>query len=100
MLWFQNLLEDLWIDISETAPLYCDNTAALHIVNNSVFHERTKHMERACHIVRERVKLGQIKTLHVRSANQLADVLTKPLYPTPFRHLLGKMDIINIYATS
>lgn len=99
MLWFRNLLEDLWIDISEAAPLYCDNTAALHIANNSVFHER-KHMERACHIVQERVKLGQNKILHVRSANQLADILTKPLYPTPFRHLLGKMDIINIYVPS
>ncbi|KAL0846098.1 hypothetical protein Bca101_019344 [Brassica carinata] len=100
MLWFRNLLEDFWLDISEAAPLYCDNTAALHIANNSVFHERTKHMERACHIVRERVQMGQIKTLHVRSSNQLADLMTKPLYPNPFRHLLVKMGIDNIYAPS
>ena len=100
MLWFRMMMEDLWIDVREAAPLYCDNTAAIHIANNSVFHERTKHMERDCHIVRERVKMGMIKTLHVRSEHQLADILTKPLFPSPFRHLLSKMEFINIYAPS
>lgn len=99
MIWFRNLFEDLWIGSTGPAPLYCDNTAAIHIANNSVFHERTKHVERDCHIVRERVKSGMIKTLHVRSENQLADLLTKPLYPGPFRHLLSKMEFINICAS-
>lgn len=100
VIWFRNLLEDLWIDHSGPTPLYCDNTAAIHIANNAVFHERTKHVERDCHIVRERVVSGMIKTLHVRSENQLADILTKPLYPNPFRHILSKMEFINIYAPS
>ena len=97
---FRFLLEDLWVDVSDATPLYCDNTAAIHIANNSVFHERTKHIERDCHIVREKVKKGFMKTLHVRSGNQLADIFTKPLYPNPFRHILGKMEFINIYAPS
>ena len=41
VIWFRNLLEDLWIDHSGPTPLYCDNTAAIHIANNAVFHERS-----------------------------------------------------------
>lgn len=97
---FRNLLEDLWIVSTGPAPLYCNRNDAIHIANNSVFHERTKHVERDCHIIRERVKSGMIKTLHVRSENQQAGILTKPLYPDPFGHLLNKMEFINIYAPS
>lgn len=61
IMWFRNLLQDLWIEIKDSAPLYCDYTAAILIANNFVFHKRTKHVELDCHIVRERVKLGMIK---------------------------------------
>jgi len=100
IMWLRYLLEDLWIDVSEASVLYCDNTAALHIAKNLVFHERTKHIERDCHHIREKIILGLIRTLHVRTENQLAVILTKALFPGQFKRLLSKMDIINIYAPS
>lgn len=36
------LLEDLWVDVSDATPLYCDNTAAIHIANNYVFSQEDK----------------------------------------------------------
>ncbi|KHN14487.1 Copia protein, partial [Glycine soja] len=46
------LLEELKIKFQNPVVLYCDNKFALHIVVNHVFHERTKHIEIDCHIVR------------------------------------------------
>jgi len=51
--WLTYLLNDLKICCSKPATLYCENQSALYIVSNPVFHERTKHLEIDCHLVRE-----------------------------------------------
>lgn len=94
------LLTELRVPQHNSVPLFCDSTAAIHIANNAVFHERTKHVERDCHTIRERVDSGLIKTLHVRTHNQLADVLTKPLFPGLFKALIGKMSLLSIFGSS
>lgn len=100
LLWISYLLCDLKVSLEDTIVLYCDNEAALHIAKNSVYHERTKHIERDCHVVRERVASGFLKTLHVTTQHQLADMLTKPLTALQFHHLMSKMGIHHLYSPS
>ncbi|XP_022032267.1 uncharacterized mitochondrial protein AtMg00810-like [Helianthus annuus] len=45
IIWISNLLRELQIDSKLPVQLYCDNTAAISIAANPVFHERTKHFE-------------------------------------------------------
>lgn len=59
--------------------LNCNNKVAEHIVANPVFHEWTKHLDINCHIVRNQVQKCFVKTKHVTSREQFADLLTKPL---------------------
>ena len=100
ILWLLSLLHDLKIARHGPTILYYDNQAALHITANLIYHERTKHIEIDCHIIREKIQARILKTLHVTSQNQLADILTKALHPSQFHGLLGKMGIHDLYSPS
>lgn len=97
---FQKLLKDFRVDVMAVAKLVCDNKSAIYIATNPVFHERTKHVELDCHIVRNQLKAGTLKAIHVTSENQLADILTKPLHPGPFNSLLGRLSVSSLYLPS
>jgi hypothetical protein len=96
--WLSYLLHDLHASYLTLALLFCDNNSARYIAQNNVFHERTKHIEIDCHVVREKLMAGIIKLLPIESEHQIADILTKPLEPLPFHHHLPKLGIVDIYS--
>lgn len=93
LVWIQGVLEDLQVAIHLPVPLYCDNTSAEHLAKNPMFHDKTKHLKRDMHYVRELVDTGFIQTEHVSSLNQLADVLTKPLPSSQHKVLSAKLGL-------
>ncbi|XP_019085897.1 PREDICTED: uncharacterized protein LOC109126631 [Camelina sativa] len=98
--WLVNLLGELHAPQTKAVAFFCDSIAAIHIANNVVFHERTKHLQIDCHKVRECVTNGLVKTLHVTTDKQLADVFTKAVQAGQFHALIGKMGLISIYMPS
>ncbi|KAL0320491.1 UNVERIFIED_CONTAM: hypothetical protein Sradi_5310600 [Sesamum radiatum] len=96
--WIVYLLPDFGVQIPTPIPFLCDNQAALHIVANPVFHERTKYLEIDCHLIRDKFREGLITPSHVSSRNQLADIFTKSLPGPLFHSLLSKLALVNIDA--
>ncbi|XP_073138274.1 secreted RxLR effector protein 161-like [Henckelia pumila] len=63
IVWIVGILKDMGVKIKTPVILHCDNKAVMQIVN-PLFHERTKHIEIDCHLVREKILEKLIKTIY------------------------------------
>ena len=98
IMWLHQLLAEVDIKTSVPAKLWCDNQVSLHIASNLVFHERTKHIEIDYHFVREKIQLGLISTVYMKTGEQLSDIFTKAQSGDRVSYLCNKLGMINIYA--
>ena len=98
MVWLRSFLEYLGISSPFPMPMHCDNQAAIFIVGNSTFHERTKHIEIDCHYIQDKVMSEVISTPHVTSSHQLANVFTKSLAGISYDTTCTKLSMFDLYA--
>ncbi|CAN1181640.1 Retrovirus-related Pol polyprotein from transposon TNT 1-94 [Linum perenne] len=96
--WLKQLLNDMFVTHDAPIEVYCDNKSSIHMAENPVFHERTKHIEIDCHVIRERVKNGLISLKYVCTDRNLADVFTKGLSAHRFHWILFKLGVYDIYS--
>ncbi|KAL0298886.1 UNVERIFIED_CONTAM: Retrovirus-related Pol polyprotein from transposon RE2 [Sesamum radiatum] len=89
------ILADFGISVASPIPLYCDNKAALHIMANPVFHERTKHIEIDYHVVRNAFKNGFVLPSRIKGSDQLADTFTKSLPLKTFSSMVSKLGLVS-----
>jgi hypothetical protein len=94
--WLKALLKDLGFEQDHPITMHCDNQAAIHIASNSVFHERTKHIEMDCHKVREKIEDGTQLPCYTRSEDQLADIFTKAASLKVCDHIYNKLGLVDL----
>ncbi|KAK2988057.1 hypothetical protein RJ640_001998 [Escallonia rubra] len=97
-LWLRLLLQDLGCVSKQPIKLYCNNKAACDIAHNPVQHDRTKHVEIDRFFIKEKLDEKIVELPHIRSEDQLADILTKAVSSRVFSKFLSKLGIWDIYA--
>ena len=78
IIYIRHLLERSGISQPVTV-LFDDNQAAIDMSKSPVHRQRSKHIRRRFHFVRECCRDGTVKLIHVRSEWNVADAFTKPL---------------------
>ena len=77
--------------------MVCDSKSAIYLVYNSTFHERRKHIELDCHVIREKLQLKLIYFLSISTTTQMGDIFTKPLYYQALSPTLVKLGLFSIH---
>jgi len=81
VVWIKKFISELGIVPSIVDPigLYCDNNGAIAQAKEPRSHQRSKHILRRYHLIREIIDRGDVKICRVPTLDNIADPLTKPL---------------------
>ena len=79
--WLRQLFDSMHLHITGPLTIYADNQGCMALAINPVYHARTKHIAIKYHFTRELVAAGTIKLEYIPTADNIADLFTKPLTP-------------------
>ncbi|GJU77183.1 putative RNA-directed DNA polymerase [Tanacetum coccineum] len=91
IMWLHNLLQEL-----NVRPAIHTN-GSIQIAANPVFHDKTKHFEIDIHFIREKVVSGFVKTVKVKSEENVSDIFTKGLDATQHMFLCKKLKMFDCF---
>ena len=77
--WLEEFVKGLGISVSGSMVIKVDNQGSIALAKNSVFHDRSKHIDIQHHYTRDLVRAGRIEIKYIPTKDMLADVLTKAL---------------------
>jgi ATP-binding cassette subfamily B (MDR/TAP) protein 1 len=76
--WLRGLYNELCGNIPCTT-IFFNSESAICLTKDSMFHERTKHIDVRYHYVREVIAKGDVKVCKINTHDNAADIMTKPL---------------------
>ena len=99
IVWLRDLLFELGFPQTNPTPLHGDNTRAIQIATNPIYHESTKQIEVDCHYIGVAFTRGVITLPHLTIYLQIVDVFTKALTRQRHKFLCSKLMLIDLLAS-
>ncbi|KAF7762621.1 hypothetical protein Agabi119p4_9214 [Agaricus bisporus var. burnettii] len=78
-IWLSKFMREVGLDQEKLINVFADNNGAIANTQNNKNHRRTKHIDVKHHFIKQKVMMGEVTFTYVPSAENLANILTKPL---------------------
>ena len=76
-IWIRQISQELLIPLDEPTLILSDNTGAVFLSDNPVFHSWSKHIDIRWHYVRDLIQSKLVRTSHIPGTQNGADFFTK-----------------------
>ena len=93
MVWMQSWLDEVAIERTGPSFIRGDSKGAIALMKNTKDHAKIKHIDIRHHYIRELVQSGSIVFEQTPSADNLADLFTKPLPRDQHHRILQALNI-------
>ena len=77
-LFLSSLFAELTLTPRQKVTIYADNQSSIALAHHQIFHSNTKHIDTRHHFVRDYINKEYIEVLYTPSAQNIADIFTKP----------------------
>ncbi|KAK8600801.1 hypothetical protein V6N12_050649 [Hibiscus sabdariffa] len=95
VVWIKKFISELGVVpcISNAIELHCDNNGAIVQAKEPRSHQRSKHILRRFHLIREIIDRGDVETCKVQTDDNIAEPLMKPLAQQKHDHHTESLSI-------
>nr|GEV48440.1 putative ribonuclease H-like domain-containing protein [Tanacetum cinerariifolium] len=95
VLWIQNQVLDYRYNFINS-KIFIDNESTICIVNNLVFHSKTKNIEIRHHFIRDSNEKKLIQMIKIHTDHNVADLLRKAFDVGRFQYLVASIGMLNL----
>ena len=78
-IWYKKFATEIGVMPSDANPLYCDNNGTIAHAKEPRSYQKSKHIERRYHLIRDYLEKDYVEVKRVDSTDNAEDPLTKPL---------------------
>jgi len=89
--WLRKLLSDLFGTELEPTVIHCQS--CIKLTENPMSHDRSKHIKMRYHYIRDMIQSKVLSLQHDLTAEQTADIFTKPLTLIKFVYFHDKLGV-------
>lgn len=79
----------------DSVRIWCDSQSAMCLAKNNIHHERTKHVSRKLHFIRDIIEKGEVTVEKIHTSKNPADILTKAVPVKKFEAALRVLGVAN-----
>ena len=84
--------------VLDTTIILCVNQSSIKMIENPVFHDKSKHIEIRFFYIMDMVQKGAIDIQYVSTNEQVVDVLIRPLSQVKFEYFCDNLGVVRKYV--